>query len=272
MIKIHEVIPQKNILILSPHYDDVVLTFGGYIDSLKKHNNLANKNIRIINIFSRSCYQAHDDIGNQDHSLKRVQFATGIRLLEDLNCLDDLLGFGNYSYEVLGERECVLRAKPWKKGEEFEFPQGNRETFDEEEWGIFERLKKRSEQWLREDDTAVLIPLGVKEHIDHIILREAVVDAWKEQKGKSQLYFGEDQPYTGLADSKDWDLINTFLNQFKLQSKDYEIDIDRKADLVMKHYPSQVEESYEKGVRNRSASLQKVLNINHNVERIYSIL
>ena len=78
MIKhISEVVTEKNIIILSPHYDDVVLTFGGYLDALVSNQLIHTKNIHIIHAFSRSNYQLRDDEGNRDQSLKRIQYATG---------------------------------------------------------------------------------------------------------------------------------------------------------------------------------------------------
>jgi len=74
---ISDVVTEKNIIILSPHYDDVVLTFGGYLDALVSNQLIHTKNIRIIHVFSRSNYQARDDDGNRDDSLKRIQYATG---------------------------------------------------------------------------------------------------------------------------------------------------------------------------------------------------
>ena len=113
---ISDVVTENNIIILSPHYDDVVLTFGGYLDALVSNQLIHTKNIRIIHVFSRSNYQLRDNEGNRDQSLKRIQYATGIRLLEDLNCLDDLIGHGNYTYEIMAERECMMRQKSWKAG------------------------------------------------------------------------------------------------------------------------------------------------------------
>ena len=74
---ISDVVTENNIIILSPHYDDVVLTFGGYLDALVSNQLIHTKNIRIIHVFSRSNYQARDDDGNRDDSLKRIQYATG---------------------------------------------------------------------------------------------------------------------------------------------------------------------------------------------------
>jgi hypothetical protein len=273
MIKdISEVIPEKNIVILSPHYDDVPLTFGGYFDALAKNRLLPGKNIKIINIFSRSNYQARDDVGNRDQSMERLQFATGIRVIEDLNCLDELIGKGNYSYEIKAERECVIRQKTWKPGETFEFPQGTKDDFDNEDQQIYDRIRNYAEAWLQEEEgTALLLPLAIKEHIDHTILREALVDTVYElgRKATASIYFGEDEPYAGLAFKKDWTKADIFIKKHSLVSLDYLIDENRKVDLVMKFYPTQVEESYRTGILNRSNQLKKQYKIDNGMERIY---
>ena len=271
--KISEIIPENNIIILAPHYDDVPLAFGGYLDALVDNQLVHSKNIRVINIFSRSNYQVRDEEGNADVSLKRIQYATGIRLLEDLNCLDELIGHDNYTYELKGERECMLRQKNWKQGEVFEFPQGNKKNFDEEDWEIYARIKKYAVQWINPEDTAVLLPLGVKEHVDHIILRDAVLDAKSElaDEGKAIIYFGEDQPYTGLADKNDWEVAEVTLNAFSVERIDYSVDENRKADLVFEYYQTQVEESYREGILNRSAQLNQKYGIDKGVERVYRL-
>ena len=99
MLKISDIIPEGNIIALSPHYDDIVLSWGGYFDALVRDGCRSTKKIRIVNFFSRSNYQARDDDGNEDTSQKRIQFASGVRLIEDLTCLDDLIGHGHYICE-----------------------------------------------------------------------------------------------------------------------------------------------------------------------------
>jgi LmbE family N-acetylglucosaminyl deacetylase len=272
MIKpISGVIPEKNITLLSPHYDDVVLTFGGYLDALVSNGLLQTKQISIIHVFSRTNYQLRDEEGNRDPSLERIQYATGIRLLEDLNCLDDLIGQGNYTYEILAEKECMLRQKSWKEGEVFEFPEGGREDFEEEDWAIYTRIKTAARRWLLSGDTAILLPLGIKEHIDHILLREAVMDAREDlgQEARAAICFGEDQPYAGLASETDWKKALAFVHKLRTQKVDYPIDAERKSDLIMKHYPSQVEESYREGVLNRAESLRLEHGGNSGMERMY---
>jgi len=273
MEHISEVVSEKNIIILSPHYDDVVLTFGGYLDALVSNQLIQTKNIRIIHIFSRSNYQLRDDEGNRDQSLERIQYATGIRLMEDLNCLDDLIGHGNYTYEIMAERECMMRQKSWKAGEAFEFPQGTRKDFNADDWEIYGQIKKQAGKWLISEDCAIMLPLGIKEHIDHILLREAIMDARDEleQSAIATIYFGEDQPYAGLADKNDWEIARGFINQLPAMEINYPIDAERKSDLLMKHYPSQVEESYREGVLNRAEQLRQKFASDTGVERIYRL-
>ena len=271
---IKKVIEKKNIIILSPHYDDVLLTFGGYLDGLYRSNLIHTKKIRIINIFSRTTYQAHDDVGNKDVSLERIKYATGIRLLEDLECLDELIGHGNYAYELLGERECLLRDKNLETSEAFEFPHGTKDEFGDEDWQIYKRLKEFISELLVLEDTAILLPMGVKEHIDHIVLREAVVDAKKEIKGKMNavIYFGEDQPYTGHTNQEEWEKVEAFLKNNNVLVIDYQVNILYKTDLLFKHYTSQVEESYREGIHRRAYQLKEQLNSNSEIERIYRVL
>ena len=271
--QISDVIKEKNIIILSPHYDDVVLTFGGYLNALVSEGLIHTKNIRIIHIFSRSNYQARDDEGNRDSSLKRIQYATGIRLIEDLNCLDELIGHGNYTYELMAELECMMRQKSWKAGEVFEFPHGTRADFEDADWEIFNRIKNHAPRWLSLEDTAILLPLGIKEHIDHILVREAVLDARAAlaDQYRACICFGEDQPYAGHASEGDWEIARAYLDQFSTSNINYGINAVRKSDLLMKHYPSQVEESYREGLLNRAGQLQREYGIGWGVERIYRL-
>jgi len=118
-----------------------------------------------------------------------------------------------------------------------------------------------------------LLPLGIKEHIDHILVREAVMDARDEMvhHTNATICFGEDQPYSGLANKNDWDKARAFINDLPITEINYRIDAERKSDLLMKHYPSQVEESYREGVLNRADQLKEKYGSNTGVERIYRL-
>ena len=89
-----EVIADRELVFLSPHFDDVPLIWYGLLAQVRP----ARPAIRIVNVFSRSIYQARDEVGNREVTTKRLQFATGVRLIEDLDCLDELLGRGGYRY------------------------------------------------------------------------------------------------------------------------------------------------------------------------------
>ena len=271
LLKVAQVIPESQIIILCPHYDDVPLTFGGYLGALQAAGLVQTKRIHIVHVFSRSTYQNRDVVGNADKSLKRIQFATGIRLLEDLNYLDAVLGHGHYTYELLAERECVLRGKGWKPGEKFEFPHGNQDSFNHEDWEIYRRLTKNFSTWLAQPDTAVLTLLGVKEHIDHVMVRDALIAARRKlgRQARATIYFGEEEPYTGLADDQDMQLAQKLVRKLGLQPRDYAIDAQRKIALITKHYPTQVEASYRRGVLGRAAQLKKLTGAGCGVERIY---
>jgi len=224
---VEEVVPEKNIIILSPHYDDVPLTFGGYLDALVRSHGTEKKRMGIVQIFSLSNYQNGDDKGNKDLSRRRMQQVTGIRLTEDLACMDDIFGHGNYFYEIKGERECLLRGKELVTEGTFEYLPGSRDFFDEKDLEIYENIKKSANEWLARPDTAILLPMAMKEHIDHMILREGVMDAMENmrEKVRAVIYLGEDQPYTGLANVEDWKKARDFLDKYTYDPIDYPIDL-----------------------------------------------
>ena len=95
---IPEVIPQSNIVVFSPHFDDFLFMLGGYSAELKKCGQLGTKKIHINILFSRSNYLARSGKDNCDSSLERVKLATGKRLLEDQECIDEILGRFAYRY------------------------------------------------------------------------------------------------------------------------------------------------------------------------------
>jgi hypothetical protein len=256
---IQEVIPESNIVVFAPHYDDFLLGIGGYVLELKAQDLLGTKKFHILLIFSRSNYLARSGAANFDTSLERVKDATGKRLLEDLECLDELLGVGQYRYELLGERECFLRAKAMADSE-MEFPHGMYADFSEQDTAIFERLKGRVRAWAAQEDTALVFPLAIKEHIDHFITREAGISVTEAlgRQAKASFYFQEDKPYAGIQIAEEADRIETFVSQYGLQPRVYRHHPERVVELAFKHYPSQVEEVYRKGVMDRAEQLKRL--------------
>ena len=54
---IEDVIQEKNIICVSPHYDDFLFFLGGYLLEMKARGLLDTKKIINISVFSRSNYQ-----------------------------------------------------------------------------------------------------------------------------------------------------------------------------------------------------------------------
>ena len=256
----------KKWIFLSPHYDDIPLMHGGMLQEFSAENKLKDHDLQIKLIFSRSNYLEGDEQGNRDSSLKREQLATGIRMVEDINCLDEIIGKNNYQYSLLRKKECVIRGKKFKEGEKFEFPQGSKETFNEEDRKIYQELVAEFQELLLVE-AAVFCPIGMKQHVDHVITRDALLEAYQLNgtKNKSKIFFGEDLPYAGLADANDWAILNNFLVTIKTKVIDLPINSQLKAERIMKHYVSQVTPSYQAGVLNRAAQINQC-------ERVYAYL
>jgi hypothetical protein len=265
-----KLIPEKNIVIFSPHFDDVLFMLGGYINELKKIQLLNTKTFHIVIIFSRSNYLAGTGNGNFDNSLDRVKLATGKRLLEDQNCNDELFGRFNYTYELLGENECFTRGKSFADSE-MEFPHGMFNDFDEADEDIFYRMKRRIAEWSVMDDVALVFPMAFKEHIDHFIVREAAVSAAEEigENRRAAFYFQEDKPYGGISDETELARIDAFIKENTLEARTYTCDPQKVVDLAFKHYTSQVEEVYKTGIRERSRVLKEQMKTDEPCDRIY---
>jgi len=270
IFSILEVIPQSNIVVFSPHFDDFLFMLGGYSAELKKCGQLGTKKFHINILFSRSNYLARSGKDNCDNSLERVKLATGKRLLEDQECIDEILGRFTYRYELAGEDECFTRGKSFADSE-MEFPHGMYEDFDETDKQIFERMKQRISLWADSRDTALVFPIAFKEHIDHFIVREAAVEIAKEKGtgANAAFYFHEDKPYGGIATSVERERIDNFILGHKLESRTYRYDPEYMIDLAFKHYVSQVEDVYKTGIRNRGIFLQESANADGPCDRVY---
>ena len=266
------IIPETNIVIFSPHYDDVLFMLGGYISELKKASLLHTKNFHVLLIFSRSNYLAGSSKENFDNSLERIKHVTGKRVLEDQECLDELIGKFNYRYELLGENECFTRGKSFADSE-MEFPHGMFDDFDDNDQMIYSRMKERIHQWLQHEDTALVFPIAFKEHIDHFIVREAAVEAASTYSSvkKAAFYFQEDKPYGGIATKEELQRGDNFVSKNNLLPITYSCDPEYVIELAFRHYISQVEEVYKKGIRQRAIKLKEEMNSEHLCDRIYRL-
>ncbi len=265
-----DVIPEKNIVCVSPHYDDFLFFLGGWVLEMKQKGLLAEKRITNISTFSRSNYQERDVEGNKDQSLARVQYATGIRFIEDLECLDVLLGQHEYVYRVMGEEESQVRGKAFNEGDgEMEMAFGSYETMDENDWMILRRMEKAVRELARQEDTAIILPLSMKGHIDHFIVREAGVLAMKQEDNKATFYFAEDKPYAGLMNEQESKINDDFIAEYRLTDLAFPHHPEEVLRLAFAHYPSQVDSVYHVGIRARNEQLKKCYGVDGDTDRIF---
>lgn len=267
---IGQVIRETKIVVFSPHYDDFLFMMGGYVGEMARVRLLHTKEFHINLLFSKSNYLARTGRENADNSLERIKHATGKRLLEDQQCLDELLGAFNYRYELMRERECLVRGKLIEDGD-MEFPHGMYPDFNAEDIEIFARMKDRIREWAQHPDTALVFPIAFKEHIDHFITREAAITVAKElgERSAAAFYFQEDKPYGGIADAAEQERIAEFIRQHHLEALTYEYDPEAMIDLAFKHYVTQVEEIYKTGIRNRARRIQDLQQAARPCDRIY---
>jgi len=237
---------------------------------LQDNNLFQEKTFENINVFSRSNYQAGDEEGNKDTSLERIKYAVGQRIIEDLDCLDELLGKRDFKYRLLGEKESQLRGKIFADSD-MEFPHGMYEDFSKEDEEIFQRVKERVKELIYEENTALIFPVGFKEHIDHFIVREAGITTAREYKEEMNVtfYFAEDKPYAGISDEEELTRIKNFIEDNRLETIAFRHHPQKLIDLTFKHYISQVEEVYKKGIVQRNEKLMDVHSVDYPVDRIY---
>jgi hypothetical protein len=267
---IEDIIPEENIIVFSPHYDDFSLDLGGYIIELKERGILQSKKFHILVVFSISNYLTAQGEKNLDLSQDRIKYATGRRVIEDHNCIDELLGEHQYRYELVREREAILRSKEFADSE-MEFSQGNYNNFSAEDHQIIMRLRNLVRGWACQDNTALVFPLAIKEHIDHFILREAAIQVKNEMENttRASFYFMEDRPYAGIMTPEDHLRLEQFISNQHLQPRVFRHHPEKVVDLVFKHYISLADEVYRKGVLDRSQQLQEEYGLDGPCDRIF---
>jgi hypothetical protein len=267
---VENVIPESNIVCVSPHYDDFLFFLGAYVLGMKAKGLLGTKRFTNINTCSRTNYQERDIEGNKDRSLPRVQYATGVRFIEDLECLDDLLGPRNYYYRVLGEEESQVRGKAFNEGEgEMEMAYGSLETMDESDWSIVRNVEACVRELMALEDTAIVLPLSMKGHIDHFVVREGGVRAMLSGSGAATFYFAEDKPYAGIMTEEESGITDRFIAEYGLSDIAFPHFPGEIIRLAYKHYPSQVDDIYDEGVLNRNDQLKEVYGVATDCDRIF---
>ena len=246
-------IKEKKLFFLSPHPDDITLTFGGLIIANKGFKNYAKE----YHVFFGTSNWTENDIDIQTNH--RVETVTLTRFSENRFALNALFGGWNqYHFNFYGFYDAVLRQYngPVTAGGG---PWGNFSTFRKVEKENFEEIVHIVKRILQIKDSAVFVLMANGSHIDHFILCHAVIKAAAElgSKAVAQIYFGEDQPYTGdpahrVAVGKE---IKKFSQHLGLIPLTYSIDIEAKMNIFSNYYISQFSPSYMVGLKARAKAL-----------------
>ena len=269
---IADVIKEKNIIFISPHYDDFLFMLGSYVLEMKENGLLDTKNFVNINAFSRSNYQERDTEGNKDQSLPRVQMASGIRMIEDLEALDYMLGPHNYKYRLMGEEESQVRGKVFNEGDgEMEMAFGSVETMDDKDWQICDRMVKCIKELSEREDTAIVLPLAMKGHIDHFIVHYAGEQVMTGDTN-AVFYFGEDKPYAGLMNESEAAIPAAFIDKYKLEDRAFRHHPKEMLEIAYTRYPSQIDSIYDEGINSRNQQLKKLYDRECDVDRIFRFI
>ncbi|GAD79249.1 PIG-L family deacetylase [Vibrio ezurae] len=179
--------------IISPHPDDALLVFGGYLSSLNLNN---DSDERIVDVmFSTSNYSTnHLDVLTN----KRISTVSHLRYIEDYDALTDLFeSWDNFKYRNYGYYDAPLRLY---EGDLTAGggPAGTFKNFRQVEIDTFNMMVHSFESILKNENCTLLVPIANGLHIDHFMTKEAVITAAYRlaEQAKCKIIFGQDQPYT----------------------------------------------------------------------------
>jgi LmbE family N-acetylglucosaminyl deacetylase len=150
------------IAVLSPHRDDAAFSLGLTIGHWLQQGHA----VEIVNVFTRSEYAPFSDVDSL-HPNDRVSFASATRKREDeawAKLYAGLPGKGKLSFTDLNLKDAPLRLHC--SVEEVH----HREPLLTEK--VVLKIKRALEE-LRSD--ALVLPLGVGDHVDHLTVRQAAL-------------------------------------------------------------------------------------------------
>lgn len=203
---------KENLIIISPHQDDALLTFGGYLQFLKNAGKLDCVRTEINVMIGLSNYSTNWHNVISEH---RIMHISQNRYSEDLTGLSELLGgWDKFRYKIQGLWDAPLRG--YEGG--VTAGGGSSGTFKDfrlEEIAEFNHAVEIIKPMLINDKSFVLVPIANGNHIDHFIMKEAVIKAAYALGDKAQatIIFGQDQPYTGANPSDKNNEINALIKR-----------------------------------------------------------
>lgn len=209
---IYNIEGKENLIIISPHQDDALLTFGGYLQFLKDAGKLDNVRTEINVMVGLSNYSTNWHNVTTEH---RVMHISKNRYSEDLDGLSNLFGgWDKFRYKIQGLWDAPLRGY---EGRETAGggSAGTFKDFRQEEISEFNYAVEIIKPMLINDKSLVLVPIANGNHIDHFIMKEAVIKAAYilGDEAKATIIFGQDQPYTGANPSGENEEIDALIKR-----------------------------------------------------------
>jgi len=227
----------KKKIVLSPHFDDLVLSLGGIALEWKK------KNLPVEDwvVFSRSNYLPGNNNGKRNTSEDWVHKISTLRLNEEKSVTKEL---GIVTINLLDQDEALVRrGYSTLDIHEEGFPCGFNKTKDRD---TLETIKTQLEPLLLKE-VQVFIPLAIQEHTDHLIVKKAVTELLQQGNIGADIFFYEDAPYVYNASDKEKEKIKLFIERQGLSSLKVPINIKDKLALFP-FYESQATEKYRKSI------------------------
>lgn len=203
----------SKILLISPHFDDIAYSLGGFM--------LTNRDLEleVVTCFSVSNYCPCLDYDHVE-DISRIRFEEEKRYVAQLGCGLTILGF----------KEALLRN--YTLSTIFSSAVDDFALTSE----IYRAIKK---EIIRNDTKIVFCPMGIGKHIDHLIVKKAVLNIVREDS-RILLNFYEDLPYCGFLQQQEYEyLINKKANVLKMAHTPKGSWIYKKIELL-RGYSSQV--------------------------------
>jgi len=234
--------PNIKKIVLSPHYDDLVLSLGGLALKWKENNCIVEDWI----IFSNSSYSIHNI---KDTSKKKIKEISKIRLKEEQKAVKEL--------KISKIRLCNQN-EALNRGYKIDNLNSSFSSLNEQDKIVLQNIKKRICPLLSKK-IQIFVPMGIG-NVDHHILKRAVNSLLMQYKKKADIFFYEDLPYISVIPK---DKLKRIIKNRKLSPINIPFNLKHKISLI-DLYKSQKNNSYYNGVIKRSRELGK-----YPCERIY---
>lgn len=166
------------IFILSPHFDDAAYGLTLHISGIIK----SGLPLSIINCFTVTKWTA---IPVEDKAIEAVSLLRAGEDVQYNTLFNSAIEFVNLN----------LLDAPLRNGYIFQF-----QPFQPNEWSVVQNLQDRLEDLLEDEEESILLcPMGIGNHIDHAICLEAVAELYHGYK----VLFYEDLPYAARITQQD---------------------------------------------------------------------